>query len=86
MDEVAARLGLGDAYVIFGHTHRAGPLPDNDPAEWWTAGGMQLINSGGWVHEPSFLGPDPARSPYRPGFCVVLDDDGPPQLRNLLDP
>ena len=27
MGEVAARLDLGDAYVIFGHTHRAGPLP-----------------------------------------------------------
>jgi len=25
MGEVAARLGLGDAHVIFGHTHRAGP-------------------------------------------------------------
>ena len=25
MGEVADRLGLGDAYVIFGHTHRAGP-------------------------------------------------------------
>ena len=30
MGEVAARLGLGDAYVIFGHTHRAGPLPGDD--------------------------------------------------------
>ncbi len=27
MGEVAARLDLGDAYVVFGHTHRAGPLP-----------------------------------------------------------
>ena len=27
MGEVADRLGLGDAYVVFGHTHRAGPLP-----------------------------------------------------------
>jgi len=28
MGEVAARLGLGDAHVIFGHTHRAGPYPE----------------------------------------------------------
>ena len=27
MGEVATRLGLGDAWVVFGHTHRAGPLP-----------------------------------------------------------
>ena len=32
--EVAARLGLGDAYVIFGHTHRTGPLPSDDVREW----------------------------------------------------
>ena len=25
---------------------------------------------GCWVHEPAFLGPDPARSPYRAGFAV----------------
>ena len=34
MGEVAARLGLGDAYVIFGHTHRAGPLPGDHEWEW----------------------------------------------------
>ncbi len=32
MGEVAARLGCGDAYVVFGHTHRAGPLPGDDVA------------------------------------------------------
>jgi hypothetical protein len=34
MGEVAARLGLGDAYVVFGHTHRAGPLARDDEREW----------------------------------------------------
>ncbi len=34
MGEVAARLGLGDAYVVFGHTHRAGPLPGDREQEW----------------------------------------------------
>ena len=34
MGEVADRLGLGDAYVIFGHTHRAGPLPGDSESEW----------------------------------------------------
>jgi hypothetical protein len=34
MGETAARLGLGEAYVVFGHTHRAGPLPRDDESEW----------------------------------------------------
>ncbi len=72
-------------YVIFGHTHRAGPLPDDDPAEWTALNGACMLNSGCWVHEPAFLGRDPLRSPYRAGFCVVVDDDGPPRLVNLLD-
>jgi hypothetical protein len=86
IDAVCARLGVTAGYVIFGHTHRAGPLPDDDPAEWVTARGSRLINSGCWVHEPAFMGPDASRSPYRTGFCVVVDDDGPPRLLNLSDP
>ena len=38
MGEVAARLGLGDAHVIFGHTHRCGPLSGDDPNEWHGVG------------------------------------------------
>jgi len=34
MREVAARLGLGEAHVIFGHTHRSGPLAGDDLREW----------------------------------------------------
>ena len=34
MAEVAERLGLRDGYVVFGHTHRAGPLPRDDEREW----------------------------------------------------
>jgi hypothetical protein len=86
MEQVCARLGVDAAHVIFGHTHRAGPQPGNDPAEWVTARGSRLINSGCWIHEPAFMGPDAAQSPYRTGFCVVVDDDGPPRLVNLLDP
>jgi hypothetical protein len=79
------RLGVEAPHVIFGHTHRAGPLPGDDAGEWRTAAGAQLVNSGCWVSEPSFLGPDPSRSPYRVGFSVRLRDEGPPELVNLLD-
>ncbi len=85
IEEVVDRLGVDAAYVIFGHTHRAGPLPNDDQAEWRTSTGARLFNSGSWVHEPSFLGASPSRSPYRVGFCVWLEDEGPPVLVNLLD-
>ncbi len=82
-----ALLGLGvDApYVVFGHTHRAGPLDGDDLSEWRTTSGSMLVNSGCWVSEPSFLGPNPSRSPYRVGFAVWVNEQGPPQLVNLLD-
>jgi hypothetical protein len=82
--EVIERLGVQARYVIFGHTHRAGPLSGDEPSEWHAPTGAAIVNSGCWVHEPSFLGPSPASSPYRAGFCVVIDDTGPPQLHNLL--
>ncbi len=85
MGEVVARLGLGDAYVIFGHTHRRGPLPGDDPREWVTPGGGQLVNCGSWNYDGFFLTPRPGESPYWPGSCVLVEDEGPPVLRRLLD-
>jgi hypothetical protein len=85
MESVASGLGLAAPYLIFGHTHRAGPLPGDERHEWGTAGGAALINSGCWVQEPSFTGSDPSRSPYRVGFAVWVQEAGPPRLVNLLD-
>lgn len=79
--QVAQRLQIAAPYLVFGHTHRAGPLPSDDPAEWRTAAGGALINSGCWVHEPAFGD----GGPYRVGFAVTVDDAGPPRLVNLLD-
>ncbi len=95
MGEVAARLGLGDAYVVFGHTHRAGPLPGDDANEWTrppAAGrtgpaqrsGARLVNVGCWTYDSIFLTKKPGESPYWPGTCALIDDTGPPQLRRLL--
>jgi hypothetical protein len=83
--EVVRRLAVGAGHVIFGHTHRAGPLERDDRGEWVAPGGALMINSGSWVHEPGFLGRRPESSPYRPGFAVVVADAGPPELVNLLD-
>ncbi len=87
MGEVAARLGLGDAYVVFGHTHRAGPFPGDPESEWRGRGGARLVNSGSWVYDAVFLSPAPGESPYWPGTCVLVDDSGPPAppvLKRLL--
>jgi len=83
--DMLERLGVNARHVIFGHTHRAGPLPEDDRSEWRTARGTELMNVGCWVYEASFLGDSPSRSPYRPGFAAVVSADGPPELVNLLD-
>ena len=83
--EVLARLEVQARHVIFGHTHRAGPLRADEVAEWVTGSGMRLLNTGSWVHEPGHLGTRPAQSPYRAGFCTVLGPEGAPELANLLD-
>lgn len=85
LEESISRLDVSARYLVFGHTHRAGPLPGDDRAEWRTRGGAQLINSGCWVAEPAFLGSAPHQSPYRVGFGVWVGDKGPPELVNLLD-
>jgi hypothetical protein len=82
--EVVAGLGVSAPHVIFGHTHRAGPLPGDDEAEWRTVAGGRMINAGSWVYDRQFVGEVPNESPYWPGACVVLDGDRPPELRRLL--
>ena len=88
MGEVAARLGLGDAHVIFGHTHRAGPDPRDAGAEWRGPAGARLLNAGCWTYDSYFLTDTPGESPYWPGGSVLVEDGGsssPPVLRRLLD-
>jgi hypothetical protein len=84
MGEACRRLGVGAEWVLFGHTHRAGPLDGDDPGEWLVAGGPRLVNSGCWVHEEVFLGRSGSDSPYWPGTVVELGPQGPPRLRRLL--
>ena len=86
--EVLAVLGLRPAYALFGHTHRAGPLPDDDLSEWTTKSGVKMVNTGCWVNESAaFMSEEPADNPYRCGFAVELDSEPPtpPRLVNLLD-
>jgi Calcineurin-like phosphoesterase len=84
MDEVAVRLGLGDAYVIFGHTHRAGPLRGDDEREWRGRGGARLLNTGSWTYAAIFVGDTPGESPYWPGAGVLVEESGPPVVVRML--
>jgi predicted phosphodiesterase len=84
MGEVAARLGLGDAYVVFGHTHRPGPLPGDAPGEWRGRGGARLVNAGSWTYSTVFLTRTSGESPYWPGTCVLVEDHGAPVVKRLL--
>ncbi|HEY1834393.1 MAG TPA: metallophosphoesterase [Solirubrobacteraceae bacterium] len=84
MGEVAARIGVVDAYVVFGHTHRTGPLPGDAEGEWRGRAGARLVNCGSWTYAPIFLTSEPGESPYWPGGCVLLEDSGPPTLLRLL--
>ena len=82
--EVVERLGIDAAHVIWGHSHRSGPWPGDDPAEWTAATGARIFNTGSWVYQPHFLSPEPNHSPYWPGTAVIVEDDGPPRLVRLL--
>jgi predicted phosphodiesterase len=84
MADVVRGLGVDADHVLFGHTHRAGPLPGDDLAEWRLPGGGQLWNTGSWYHERVFLRHQPHESPYWPGTVGWIADDGPPELQNLL--
>ena len=84
MGEVADRLGIEADHIVFGHTHRRGPL-EAEPG-WTTPGGSRLLNTGSWVHSPGLMGTAPApKSPYWPGTVVEVGDEGPPEARLLLE-
>jgi UDP-2,3-diacylglucosamine pyrophosphatase LpxH len=81
--ELADRMRLEAEHVITGHTHRAGPRPED--GEWRLAGGGRLHNSGSWVFATAFHHPGTPPGPYWPGTVTWLEDDGPPRRSRLLD-
>jgi predicted phosphodiesterase len=81
MEEVLAGLGVEAQHIVFGHTHRPGPLASDDGTEWG-----RLVNCGSWLHEPAFLDGAPEDSPYWPGTLVRVDATGPPRVERVLEP
>jgi hypothetical protein len=82
--EVMHRLGVHAPHVVWGHSHRSGPWPGDDLAEWTTTAGGRIHNTGSWVYQPHFLSDAPNRSPYWPGTAVLIEETGPPELVRLL--
>ena len=82
--EVVKALAVDAEHVIFGHTHRPGPLP-GDGEEWrMPGGGPSLTNTGSWLLEEVFVRSEGTSSPYWPGTVVLLRDEGPPEVANVL--
>jgi hypothetical protein len=88
MHVVLERLGVDAAHVIFGHIHRRGPLPGEDGRTAtdpeWERRGVTLHNTGCWLYIPAMMGRSSADSPFWPGRVIVVDEQGPPEARDLL--
>jgi hypothetical protein len=83
MREVLGRLGPDARYVVFGHSHRPGPLEGESVASW-QLGETELHCTGSWTYSPGLCGPTAERSLFWPGTVTWLDDDGPPRRDELL--
>lgn len=91
MADVVAELDVEADHIIFGHTHRRGPLStyadpqtDADAQIEWRAGDARLYNSGSWVYSPALIGAEASASPYWPGTLLEVAETGAPRARELL--
>ncbi|HTT93413.1 MAG TPA: hypothetical protein VMF55_01985 [Solirubrobacterales bacterium] len=80
--ETARRLGVDDVHVITGHTHRAGPRPEEGP--WRLPRGGELHNTGNWVFSTPLHRPGTPPNAYWPGTVTWVEDSGPPRRVELL--
>ena len=86
LGRVVHRLGVDAEWVVFGHVHRAGPLPGDDAQAWLGPGGRpRIVNTGSWVYEPLLVHHVTPPHPYWPGGAVVLEDGSEPRAIGLLD-
>lgn len=84
MAQVVRDLDVDAAHVVFGHTHRAGPLP-GEVEGWWPGGGVRLHNTGSWLLEGAFSAADGPANPYWPGRVTWVGEEGPPSFENVLE-
>lgn len=84
LEQVVARLAPRAEHVIFGHVHRAGPLPGDEPATW-RVGPRRYTNTGCWVWDGVLLAGAASGHPYWPGRAVQLRGGEAPRVVALLD-
>lgn len=83
--DVLRNLGVEAEHVVFGHTHRHGPLPhEEDEPGWRTPDGTRLWNTGSWFLESALVGERRQKSAYWPGGVIYVRDSGPPDPVNVL--
>jgi UDP-2,3-diacylglucosamine pyrophosphatase LpxH len=83
---VVQRLDVDAEWVIFGHVHRCGPLPGDDPEAWRGPNGRpRIANTGSWVYEPLLVHRATPPHPYWPGGAILVEDEGDPRAIGLLD-
>jgi hypothetical protein len=86
LTRVVERLGVDAGCVLFGHVHRLGPLPDDDPTSWvGSDAGPRLFNTGSWLYEPLLVHRATPPHPYWPGGAVLLEPGAEPRPVGLLD-
>jgi predicted phosphodiesterase len=79
MSDLMAAMEIDAREMVYGHTHRPGPLARDDGT--WNSG---FYNTGSWLYEPNLLQTTAAESPYWPGTVLFIEDDDPPRLESLL--
>jgi len=79
--ELVARLDIDAEQLIFGHSHRPGPLAYDGP--WQAPGGARLVNCGSWALATGLHGRPRPGTPYWPGTIVFVDDDGPARVERV---
>jgi UDP-2,3-diacylglucosamine pyrophosphatase LpxH len=86
LTRVVHRLGIDAEWVVFGHVHRLGPLPGDDPRQWQGPGGSpRIINTGSWLYEPLLVHRARPPHPYWPGGAILLGPGEDPRAIGLLD-
>ena len=88
LEALETYLPTGAAYVIFGHTHRPGPLESIDAPEHWTVKmhgqETQVMNSGSWLYDAGKARRPDYRPQRWPGTFILIPDRGQPRLVEVL--
>jgi UDP-2,3-diacylglucosamine pyrophosphatase LpxH len=76
------------AHIIFGHTHRPGPLAGRDtPHRWhatWAGRQVELWNCGSWLYDSQRALTEEYYRTRWPGTFVLIPDGEPPRVVSLL--